>query len=182
MDSFVSLLTPLRKSLIGYIRYLLWNKNDLEDALQNVLTEAYRKFGQFNKGTNFKNWLFQVASFTVFNMNRRYEKETVTERPLINAMEPIAVELLQNEEDYQKLLNNDLSFLKKVSDEAKASLNMLNQKERSVFLLHSIGELSYAEIADTLEMPIGSVMSYLSRARAKLREQLIHYAKEGGYL
>ena len=181
MNQFVELLTPFKKALLGYIRYLLWNKNDIEDALQNVLTEAYRKFSQFEKGTNFKNWIFQVASFTIFNMNRRYEKKTTMERPLIEGMEPIALEPLQNEEDYQKLLNNDMSFLEKVSDKAKESLSVLNQKERSVFLLHSLGELSYAEIADTLKIPMGSVRAYLSRARAKLREQLTH-AKEGGYL
>ena len=182
MDLFVELLTPLRKSLMGYVRYLLWNKNDLEDALQNVLTEAYRKFSRFEKGTNFKNWLFQVASFTVFNMNRRFEKESAKERPLFEGTEPVGIELLQNEGDYQKLLQNDMSFLEKVSDETKASLGLLSQKERSVFLLHSLGELSYAEIADTLKIPIGSVMAYLSRARVKLRQQLTRYTKEGGYL
>ena len=182
MDEFLELLTPLKKDLMGYIRYLLWNKNDLEDGLRNTLTEAYRRFNQFEKGTNYKSWIFQVASFTIFNMNRRYEKEMARERTLTDANEPTAYESLQGNEDYQKLLQNDMSFLEKVTDKVKTSLNLLNQKERSVFLLHALGELSYAEIAQTLQIPMGSVMAYLSRARSKLRNQLTHYAKEGGYL
>jgi len=179
-EEFVRLLTPLKKSLSGFIRYLLWNKQDFEDALQNVLTEAYRKFDQFMPGTNFKNWIFHVASFTVFNMNRKYERDKQV--ILSEEIEQPAPDSLYENTDYQDLLTKDDMVLEKMSDEVKASLNLLTEIERAVFLLRSLGDESYAEIAETLKIPGGSVMAYLSRARVKLRKHLIDHAKEGGYV
>lgn len=179
---FLELLEPLQQTLTAYVRHLLWNKPDLEDGLQNVLTEAYRKFGDFKTGSNFKNWIFQMATFTVFNMNRRYQKLTTESAPSLQISDPVSSETLWQEEDYRKLLTNPDSVLDKMSDEVRTSLKVLNENERAVFLLRSLGELAYAEIAQTLDIPIGSVMGNLSRARTKLRNQLTQYAKEQGLL
>lgn len=183
-EQFVELLTPLKKPLLGYIRYLLWNKGDVEDALQNILTEAYRKFGEFETGTDFKNWIFKITSYTVFNMNRRYKRDTAKERSLTETIEPSDPGKSEQESDYQQLLTNQIQIdvLEQMSNEVKTSLDVLNQDERSVFLLRILGGLSYKEIAGILEMPPGSVMGWLSRARSKLRQYLAHYAKEAGYL
>lgn len=183
-EQFLELLTPLKKPLLGYIRYLLWNKGDVEDALQNILTEAYRKFGEFEPGTDFKSWIFKVASYTVFNMNRRYKRDTAKERSLTETIEPPDPGKSEQESDYQQLLTNQIQIdvLEQMSNEVKTSLDVLNQDERSVFLLRVLAGLSYKEIAGILEIPPGSVMGWLSRARSKLRQYLVHYAKETGYL
>jgi RNA polymerase sigma-70 factor (ECF subfamily) len=178
-ERFLELMVPLKSPLLAYIKHLLWNKNDLEDALQNVLAEAYNKFGQFTAGTNFKSWVFQIAAFTIFNMNRKYHKETNTRKSISPDIDLPAPEYASSPE-YKGLLAGNDRILEKISDEMKLSLSVLNEQERSVFLLRSLAEFNYEEIARTLQMPVGSVMSNLSRSRAKLRSELAGYLKEGG--
>jgi len=180
-EKFLKLLTPLRASLLAYVKHLLWNKNDLEDALQNVLTEAYKKFGQFAVGTNFKSWIFQIATFTLFNMNRKYQKEIDSRVRLSVGFDCLAPEQ-RNNPDYEKLLVGNDFILEKISDEVKSSLSVLNEQERSVFLLRSLAELNYEEIARILQMPAGSVMSNLARSRIKLRNELTSYIKDNEIL
>jgi RNA polymerase sigma-70 factor (ECF subfamily) len=167
--------------LPAYIKHLLWNKADLEDALQNVLTEAYNKFDLFKAGTNFKSWIFQIATFTVFNMNRKYNKESNRMVKLDDETGLTAPQQTDNP-DYLKLLDGSDRILEKISDEVKSSLSILNENERSVFLLRSLAALNYEEIAQTLQIPLGSVMGNLARSRLKLRDKLTVYAKENGVL
>ena len=174
---FLELLAPLKQSLLSYITNLLWNKNDLEDALQNILAEAYIKFGQFEAGTSFKSWIFQIATFTLFNMNRKYHKEIDCQVRLSPGLDFPAPEQ-RNYPEYSKLLAGNDHVLEKISDEVKASLAVLNERERSVFLLRSLAELNYEEISQTLKIPVGSVMSNLARSRMKLRNELTDYIKE----
>jgi len=176
-EQFLELLAPLKPSLLAYIKHLLWNKNDLEDALQNVLTEAYNKFGQFTAGTNFKSWVFQIATFMLFNMNRKYHKE-IDSRVRLSAGMDCPAPAQRDNPDYIKLLSGNDHILEKISDEVKDSLSILNEQERSVFLLRSLAELNYDEIARVLKMPAGSVMSNLARSRMKLRNELAGYIKE----
>ncbi|MBI4834067.1 MAG: sigma-70 family RNA polymerase sigma factor [Planctomycetes bacterium] len=185
MDSkqahFLELLAPLKQPLSGYVKHLLWKRDDMEDALQNVLTEAYEKLAHFKEGTDFKSWIFQIATFTVFNMNRKYNKESNRMVKLDDETCLTAPQQTDNP-DYLKLLEGSDRILEKISDEVKTSLSVLNDNERSVFLLRSLAGLDYAQIAQTLEIPIGSVMGNLARSRIKLRSKLLNYAKEQGVL
>ena len=67
-----------------------------------------------------------------------------------------------------------------VDDALKRALDRLRPEQRTVFLLVTLGELSYQECADILELPIGTVMSRLFRARQQLQEELAQYAKDRG--
>ena len=66
------------------------------------------------------------------------------------------------------------------SDEVKAAFRRLSTAERSCLMLRAIEKFSYKEIAETLDMPVGTVMTHLSRGRAKLRADLLEYGKERG--
>ncbi|MFQ5715405.1 MAG: sigma-70 family RNA polymerase sigma factor, partial [Candidatus Scalinduaceae bacterium] len=81
---------------------------------------------------------------------------------------------------YHEILKNPFKLLESIDKRMKDSLHKLNAAERTVFLLKSLADFSYKEIASVLEMPIGTVMSHLYRARAKLRESLCDYAREKG--
>ncbi len=179
-SEFLGLLSSWREPLIAYLRYLLWKKEGLEDALQSVLLVAYQKFGDFQPGTNFRAWIFQIATHTVFNINRRYQKESKLIKPMTEDV-PDPSEL-RNNLDYRVLLKQSDLVLDEMSEEVKNSILALNETERSIFLLRSVGELTYEEIARILSIPVGSVMGNLSRARVKLREKLLAYAKTTGIL
>ena len=91
-------------------------------------------------------------------------------------------EAFKNDGAYRKFLQQSEFLLEKMTAEIKEAILGLNQTERSVFLLRSVGEFSYEEIAGILSIPVGSVMGNLSRARGKLRDKLLTYAKENGCL
>lgn len=173
-----------KQRLIAYIRYSLWDKGRLEDALQNTLLEGWKKFGLFSGDkTAFRAWMFQIATYTVFNMNRAGAKEkqrfTAINEEIISPEQGSA---LINHPDYEKFLGQEQRALEEMGDKVKETVNALPENERSVFLLRSVGELSYEEISQALAMPAGSVMGYLARARIKLREQLYDYAREHKYV
>lgn len=87
-------------------------------------------------------------------------------------------EIFEKEMIYEEILNEQERFFEGLSSRVKDSLLFLSSAERSIFLLRSIEGLSYKEIADTLNIPMGTVMSHLSRARVKLRKSLCEYVKE----
>ena len=87
---------------------------------------------------------------------------------------------MERENIYHEILKNPFKLLEDMDKPVKDSLNKLSVSEKNIFSLNLSAGFSYKEIANILEMPIGTVMSHLYRARAKLRESLCDYAREKG--
>jgi RNA polymerase sigma-70 factor (ECF subfamily) len=190
-ELFVELLTPHKDTLYRVCKNLIWNSNDIEDALQTTVLSAYKSFDKFEEGSNFKAWIFKYLINTVLNFNKKYTRlnvfETVVEETIDKTTIPPSgqesldvLEMLERENIYHEILKNPFKLLESIDKRMKDSLHKLNTAERTVFLLKAITDHSYKEIADILEIPIGTVMSHLYRARAKLRELLCDYAREKG--
>ena len=81
---------------------------------------------------------------------------------------------------YRDVLSEPEHFIEQCGDEVKAAFRRLSTAERSCLMLRAIEKFSYKEIAETLDMPVGTVMTHLSRGRAKLRADLLEYGKERG--
>ena len=179
-DRFERTLATVRGDLLAYTRHMLWRKDDLPDALQAILLTAYRRFSDFQPGSNFRAWIFRIATYEVFNFNRRSERER---RILVslNDEEPAAAEL-QAEIHCEELLGQPAVLDRVLSAELSAALSRLTHNERLVLLLRIVGGFSTLETARMLEMPAGSVMGFLGRARRKLRLALAAYASERGWL
>lgn len=179
--SFVKRLNRLRVPVTNYCRHLLWRAEDLEDALQEILTTAYEKYPQFESGTNFRAWMFRIATYTVFNINRKYKRES--ERFVPMESETTEEHLFPWQElSYQEILKDPDRILTHMGEEILSALSDLSANERAVFLLRSLADLSYREIAGILDMPLGSVMGYLGRARGKLQRSLTNYASQRGMI
>lgn len=174
---FLRELEGCKRELIAFCRHLLWRKGDLEDALQEVLVQALGAYPRFVPGTNFKRWLFQVAAHTIFNLNRkgRAVPACLPEAP-DGGLDP--GEELRLEEAYESVLKDPERVLAALQGELRRAVGLLNETERMVLLLRSLGDLKYQEIAELLRIPLGSVMGNLGRARAKLRKALVEYAHE----
>lgn len=157
---------------------MLWDRNNVEDVLQSAILNAFKSFDKFTEGSNFKAWIFKCLTNTIFNFNKRHEKISTIKINLEQENIETIAETFEQEMIYQDILNDPERLFERVGDRMKNSLILLNSVERSVFLLRAIDELTYKEIADVLKIPIGTVMSHLSRARVKLRELLCDYAKE----
>ena len=179
-DRFERAVAAVRGELLAYTRHLLWRKDDLPDALQAIMLTAYRRFSDFQPGSNFRAWIFRIATFEVFNFNRRSERERRRLVPL-NDEESAAEELLA-EIHYEELLSKPETLDRVLSAELAVALSRLGANERLVLLLRILGGFSTLETARMLDMPAGSVMGFLGRARRKLRLALARHAREQGWL
>jgi len=176
-----SYLEANRQSLTNYCRHSLYEKQHLEDAIQSVIAIVIEKFALFERGSDFRTWIFKICTNVVYNINKKAARER---RHFISLSEQVedAVAELQQEFAYDELLRHPDKVLAHVGDEMQEALLAIPGNERAVFLLKTIAGLTCREIAETLEIPIGTAMANLFRARAKLRVHLSEYAKQYGFL
>ncbi len=179
-ERFDRAATAVRADLVAYVRHLLWRRDDLPDALQAIMLTAFRRFPDFQPGSNFRAWIFRIATYQVFNLNRKGDRERRTLVPLDDD-EP-AADALEEEIHYEELLRNPAVLDRVVTSELSLAVSRLAQNERVVLLLRVLGGLSTLETARVLEMPAGSVMGFLGRARRKLRLALAATAHSRGWL
>lgn len=186
--SFEVELATVRAELLAYGRHLLRRREELPDALQTILLTAYRRFEEFRPGTSFKAWIFQIATYEIFNLNRKSAREwklrvpwdeEEIDRPR-GESDPLAE--LEREGACDQLLRDPEVLARVLDAELQGAIASLPPKERAVLLLRIVGGFSTSETARMLSMPAGSVMGLLGRARRKLRLSLADYAREAGIL
>jgi len=156
------------------------NARDAEDLVQDAVLRAYRFFDKFERGTNFRAWLFKILTNTFINRYRRSVKErTLVEGPEREAVTDQFVSRAASEHaaDPERHLLDRL-----VSDEVVRAVDALPIDFRLVVILADLQDFSYKEIADILDIPVGTVMSRLFRGRRLLEKSLFSYAAEAGYL
>jgi RNA polymerase sigma-70 factor (ECF subfamily) len=177
-ERFLRHLLPLQAALEAYCRRSLRNRSDVADALQSAVLNAYRDFDLYAEGTNFRAWMFRFVSLEVLNRNRAAgrRKEVPLPADLIENPSPdsISGSLLE------RLLEAPEVVLDRCDEELSRAILDLPDLQRSIFLLRAIGEFKYAEIAEILEVPVGTVMGLLSRSRDSLRKWLADYGKAHG--
>ena len=175
---FMALLEPERDALWRFARRMSWDAASAEDSLQDAIVVAWRKYDSFTPGTSFRAWTFRILSNTILNANnqlrRNLQRQVLSENlDLVSALE--------KEDAYDKVLEDPEGLLAQVGDEVRGAVKALPPAERMVFLLRAVEGFAYKEIAAALEIPIGTVMSHLFRARARLREFLAEYVQQTGF-
>jgi RNA polymerase sigma-70 factor (ECF subfamily) len=152
-------------SLYGTALRLTANPADAEDLVQDTYLKAFRASDQFQPGTNLKAWLFTILHNTFLNRRRRAVKEPVAVEP--EEIERAAVGLPGNPETPEQLL-----LRQTIDADLQAALDALPGAFRQAVWLRDVEEFTYAEIAAMLDVPIGTVMSRISRGRRMLYERL----------
>jgi len=166
-------------SLYNLSLYLTKNSDDAKDLVQETYYKAYKFFHQFQKGTSIKAWLFKILKNTFINLYRKRIRE-----PEIVDYEKVEsfIGLIKNNNfDFARLEENNL-LNKFLSDDVVSALSQLPDDFKIVILLSDVEGLSYKEIADIMECPIGTVRSRLSRARKMLQKILLNYALKQGII
>ncbi|WP_236657012.1 sigma-70 family RNA polymerase sigma factor [Acidisarcina polymorpha] len=160
LAGFEELAIPLFDSLYNFARWLAQNQNDAEDLVQETYLKAMRGYKSFEPGTNFRAWIFQILKNTFLGSCSKLE------RRMTLALDP--------EKDLPTTSATPESFLIRHSDidAVRGAIERLPAILRDVILLCDVEDASYREIADTLSIPIGTVMSRLARARKMVRESL----------
>jgi len=162
-----------------YRSALRWtrNRNDAEDLVQETYTKAWRFFDQFTPGTNCKAWLFKILTNT--RINAHHQKARRVQEVDLESVEPVAAR--HEGEALDAPTRGELAaFADLLHDEVKAGMDAVPESFRVVLILSVIEGFSYKEIADILEIPIGTVMSRLFRARRLLQGSLRDFARQRG--
>ena len=147
----VELIPRLRR----YARALVGDRATADDLVQDTLERAWAKLHLYRRGTDLRAWLFTVMHNVHVN---RVRASRVTD-----TLEDEMPELAQRPAQGDALLVRDLD----------RAITRLPDEQRAVLLLVTLEEMSYEQVARTLGIPIGTVMSRLSRAREKLRAMML---------
>jgi RNA polymerase sigma factor (sigma-70 family) len=163
VSEFEELATPLVNSLYNLARWLVRNEIEAEDLVQETFLKALRNFGSFQSGTDFRAWIFRILRNTFLSSRSTLERRTTVE--------------LKNEEELPvsraQCISPESLFIESSNIAAiRSAIEQLPLRSREVILLCDVEDLAYKEIAEILEIPIGTVMSRLARARKALREAL----------
>ena len=157
--SFEELSMPLFDQLYNFAHWLTRNREEAEDLVQETYAKALKGFSSFRLGTNFRAWMYRILRNT-FLTSRTGLKATMTVPLDSEGDEPEIV--LERETPETILIERSNSQL------VHSAIDELPVHFREILLLCEVEEMSYQEIAETLSIPMGTVMSRLSRARKML--------------
>ena len=160
--SFEELAMPLIDRLYNFAHWLTRNRDEAEDLVQETFAKALKGFGSFAPGTNFRAWMFRILKNTFLTSRTGLKAAEV---PLDESEDDSALPV---ESETPETILIDRSN-QRVLQDAIAELPVAH---REVLLLCEVEEMSYEEIATALSIPIGTVMSRLSRARGNLRRSV----------
>lgn len=161
--SFEDLAIPLFARLYNFAHWLTQDRAAAEDLVQETYMKALRGFSSFRQGTNFRAWMYKILrnTFLTSQAGLKASASLSLDSDEDNVVEPVAAE------------NPESTLLARAERETiQKALEDLPVKFREIILLCDAEEMSYQEIGETLAIPIGTVMSRLSRARKAMRELL----------
>ena len=169
---------PLLSSLYGAAMRLTRNPADAEDLIQETYLRAFRGFAGFQEGTNLKAWLYRILTNSFINTYRKKQREPQT----VEGPDDIGEWYLFDRLGAQNVeVSAESEVLDRMPDEdVKRALESIPENFRMAVLLADVEGFSYKEIAEIMDVPIGTVMSRLHRGRKALERALWDTAKERG--
>lgn len=169
---------PHMDILYNYALRMTGNVDDARDLLQETFLKAYRFWDKYEKGTNVRAWLFRIMKNTYINLYRKAVKEpdTVDYNDIQNFYNIIRENSADANDLQEKLFGHMLD------DDVTKALESLPEEFRTVVILCDIEGLTYEEIAEFVECPVGTVRSRLHRGRKLLYAKLFEYAKKRGFV
>jgi RNA polymerase sigma-70 factor (ECF subfamily) len=167
LEDFEATAMPHFPDLYRTARLLAQDSAEAEDLVQEVYLQAWKSFHRFEMGTNCRAWLFKILFHRLHHFRRRWAKAA-------------KVEAFENPEDQDSIIA-ETPVPQEIRDEdVLKALGRVPIEFREVVLLADVQEFSYKEIAETMKLPLGTVMSRLSRGRKLLRQELAGVASSYG--
>jgi RNA polymerase sigma-70 factor (ECF subfamily) len=155
---------PLFDSLYNFASWLVHNKSNAEDLVQETYLKALRGFALFQPGTNFRAWMFRILKNTFLSSSSTLDRRMTVE--------------IDSEDDVPVLPATSATpesvLIERFQEDAvRNAIDQLPVIFREVLLLSDVEDASYREISEILSIPIGTVMSRLARARKAVRESVL---------
>ena len=178
--TFAEQAMPLMSSLYSAALRMTRNPSDAEDLVQETYLKAYRGFGGFTEGTNLKAWLYRILTNTSIN-SYRSKKRRPDETELDEAEDLYLYRRLGGLEAVAAGRSAEDELMDYFTDqEVKDAIESLPEQFRIAVLLADVEGFSYKEIAEIVDVPIGTVMSRLHRGRKALQKRLFDFASQRG--
>lgn len=170
-------MIPHLDAIYNFALRLTTDPNDAEDLVQDTIVKAFRFFSSYEKGTNAKAWLFRILKNSYINNYRKKSKQ------------PHQVDYSEVSQYYESIRSEqsettdleDLMYREMLDDDVTTALTELPEDFRTVVLLCDVEGFTYEEIANMLDVPIGTIRSRLHRGRNLLRARLLEYAEKKGF-
>lgn len=159
--TFEQLMLPHLDAAYNLARWLLRDPHDAEDAVQEACLRAHRSFERF-RGNDGRAWMLTIVRHVCYSQLRQHRRAPATEA---------FAEETHGPADHPAEANA-LAWHEIKSELLRQALELLSAEFREVIVLHELEGLAYREIAAVTEVPIGTVMSRLARARQKLQAEL----------
>lgn len=175
-SAFAAIVDRHQRRLLGLLAHACGDAELAEDIAQEAFARAYRKLELFSGESQFYTWLARIAMNLLFSDRRRKRLENQAQRAgLDEALDSQGFTNRSAEAapDQQMELNETQQYVRR-------AIAMLDEERRAVVLLRDFDDMDYAAIAETLEIPVGTVRSRLHRARLELREILQQNAVQLG--
>jgi RNA polymerase sigma-70 factor (ECF subfamily) len=169
-ESFEQLAMPHFDRLYNFACWLTQDRQEAEDLVQETYAKALKGFSSFQPGTNFRAWIYKIL-----------RNAFLTSRTGLKATATVPLELEGEEEILPTVKETPESILLQRSDGqlVRQALEQLPLAHREILLLCEVEEMSYQEISAALAIPMGTVMSRLSRARKALGDALRLQVRKG---
>lgn len=171
---------PFMDSLYNTALRMAHNAEDAEDLVQETYLKAFKYYDKFREGTNFKAWLFKILKNTFINKYRKNQKQPAQGdfADIEGVFEDQVIERFRG-----SIPNPEQSFFEnRLDGEVHEALQGLPPDYRMVVLLSDLEGFAYKEVAEILEVPVGTVMSRLYRGRRLLEKVMLKFAQSHGYL
>jgi RNA polymerase sigma-70 factor (ECF subfamily) len=179
--TFADAAMPLMDQLYSAGLRMTRNPADAEDLVQETYLKAYRAYDRFEEGTNLKAWMYRILTNSYINRYRA--KQRRPDESDIGDVEDMYLYRRLGGEHSELGSSAEDAFLTSVTDtQVKAAIEAIPENFRIAVLLADVEGFAYKEIAQILEIPIGTVMSRIHRGRKALEKQLHDYAGERNLL
>ena len=165
-----------RDEFYRYTLRTLWDSGMAEDTFSSAVLAAWENQHKFTPGTNFRAWMYRIITNKCYVANRHTGR---TPAPIDDVPESAFLSL-SDDRGYFDVLERPQEVLEECGEEVHRAMGNLSPSQRKCLLLRGVEKFSYKEIAEIMGIPVGTVMTHLSRGRAKMRKELLAYAQEQG--
>lgn len=168
--AYQEIIKRYKDKLLNHIFYFVKSKETAQDVLQDTFVRVYLNKDKYKDIAKVSTWIYTIAinlSKTELAKGKRYDKFSITGK--------------NGEKDYEIRDNHASTDKEILKNEMKQkildSIDLLEEKFKEIIVLRDIDNLSYEEISEILEIPVGTVKSRINRARLSLRDQIYDYVK-----
>jgi RNA polymerase sigma-70 factor (ECF subfamily) len=175
-SAFRELLTRYERPVFSLILRMVRDRSLAEDLAQETFIKAFNALGRYNPSYKFSSWIFKIANNLTIDYLRKKKLDTVSidGSPHARSSEELAQTRLvveSTDEDPHELVEH-----RELGSQIEVAIGELRPEYRTAVLLRHVEGYAYDEIADIMEIPLGTVKTYLHRARHELKSKLAHLA------